>query len=88
MRNVINGPIPYTPDGNPLIGPAPGLENFYVCCVFTFGIAQAGGAGKVLAEWVAEGQPEWDMWACDPRRFTDYTTPEYCEARAIEVYAH
>ena len=88
VRNVINGPIPYTPDGNPLIGPAPGLENFYECCVFTFGIAQAGGAGKVLAEWVAEGQPEWDMWACDPRRFTDYTTPEYCEAKAIEVYAH
>jgi len=88
VKNVINGPIPYTPDGNPLIGPVPGLKNFYECCVFTFGIAQSGGAGKILAEWVVEGSPEWDMWACDPRRFTDYTTPEYCESKAIEVYAH
>jgi len=88
VRSVVNGPIPYTPDGNPLIGPVPGLENFFECCVFTFGIAQAGGAGRVLAEWVTEGRPEWDMWACDPRRFTDYTTPEYCQAKAVEVYAH
>ncbi len=88
VRKVINGPIPYTPDGNPLIGPVPGLENFFECCVFTFGIAQAGGAGKVLAEWIVEGRPEWDMWACDPRRFTDYTTAQYCEAKAVEVYAH
>lgn len=88
VRKVINGPIPYTPDGNPLIGPVPGVENFFECCVFTFGIAQAGGAGKVLAEWIVEGRPEWDMWACDPRRFTDYTSPQYCEAKAVEVYAH
>ncbi len=88
VRNVINGPIPYTPDGNPLIGPVPGVRNFYECCVFTFGIAQSGGAGKVMAEWITEGRPEWDMWACDPRRFTDYTTAEYCEAKASEVYAH
>lgn len=88
IQNVINGPIPYAPDGNPLIGPMPGVRNAFECCVFTFGIAQAGGAGKVLAEWITEGQTEWDMWSCDPRRFTDYTDQSYCEAKAREVYGH
>ena len=85
---MINGPIPYTPDGNPLIGPSPGLTNVYEACVFTFGIAQGGGAGKVLSEWVSEGYTEWDMWSCDPRRFTDYTDKDYCAAKAAEVYGH
>lgn len=88
IQNVINGPIPYAPDGNPLIGPMPGVRNAFECCVFTFGIAQAGGAGKVLAEWITEGQTEWDMWSCDPRRYTDYTDQGYCEAKAREVYGH
>ncbi|MEM8755529.1 MAG: FAD-binding oxidoreductase, partial [Pseudomonadota bacterium] len=60
VNKVINGPIPYAPDGLPLIGPMPGVPNAFENCVFTFGIAQAGGAGKVLAEWVTEGQTEWD----------------------------
>ena len=72
LTKVINGPIPYTPDGNPLIGPMPGVPNAFEACVFTFGICQAGGAGKVLAEWVTEGATEWDMWSCDPRRFTGF----------------
>ena len=55
LSKIINGPIPYAPDGNPLIGPMPGVPNAFEACVFTFGIAQAGGAGKVLAEWVTEG---------------------------------
>ncbi len=88
IQNVINGPIPYAPDGNPLIGPMPGVRNAFECCVFTFGIAQGGGAGKVLAEWITEGQTEWDMWSCDPRRYTDYTDQGYCEAKAKEVYGH
>ncbi|MGY3437882.1 MULTISPECIES: GcvT family protein [unclassified Marinovum] len=88
VGRVINGPIPYAPDGLPLIGPMPGVPNAYEACVFTFGITQAGGAGKVLAEWVTEGATEWDMWAVDPRRYTDYTDPEYCEAKAMEVYGH
>ena len=88
ISKVINGPIPYTPDGNPLIGPSPGLTNVYEACVFTFGIAQGGGAGKVLSEWVSEGYTEWDMWSCDPRRFTDYTDKDYCAAKATEVYGH
>ncbi len=88
LAKVINGPIPYTPDGNPLLGPMPGVRNAFEACVFTFGIAQAGGAGKVLAEWVTEGATEWDMWSCDPRRFTGYTDPDYCLAKAREVYGH
>jgi dimethylglycine dehydrogenase len=88
ISKVINGPIPYAPDGNPLIGPMPGVPNAFEACVFTFGIAQAGGAGKVLAEWVTEGATEWDMWSCDPRRFTAYTDRDYCVEKGKEVYGH
>ncbi|MBW2494951.1 MAG: FAD-dependent oxidoreductase, partial [Deltaproteobacteria bacterium] len=88
ISKVINGPIPYAPDGNPLIGPMPGVPNAFEACVFTFGIAQGGGAGKVLAEWVTEGQTEWDMWSCDPRRFTDYTDHDHCVAKGMEIYGH
>ena len=88
VSKVINGPIPYAPDGLPLIGPMPGVPNAFEACVFTFGIAQGGGAGKVLAEWVTEGQTEWDMWSCDPRRYTDYTDHDYCVAKGMEVYGH
>ena len=55
VKRVVNGPIPYAPDGNPYIGPAHGLTNFYQCCCFSFGIAQSGGAGKFLSEWVVDG---------------------------------
>ena len=88
VGKVINGPIPYAPDGLPLIGPMPGVKNAYEACVFTFGITQSGGAGKVLAEWITEGQTEWDMWAVDPRRYTDYTDQQYCIDKAVEVYGH
>ncbi len=86
VQRVINGPIPYSPEGLPYIGPAHGLENFYQCCCFSFGIAQSGGAGKTLAEWVTEGEPEWDLWALDPRRYTAYATKTYVTAKAIELY--
>jgi dimethylglycine dehydrogenase len=89
LSKVINGPIPYAPDGNPLIGPMPGVPNAFEACVFTFGIAQGGGAGKVLAEWVTEGQTEWDMWSCDPRRFTSFAAaPDYCVAKGMEIYGN
>ena len=88
LIKVINGPIPYTPDGNPLIGPMPGVPNAFEACVFTFGICQAGGAGKVLAEWVTEGATEWDMWSCDPRRFTGFEDADYCVKKGMEVYGH
>ena len=67
----------------------PGVPDAFEACVFTFGIAQAGGAGKVLAEWVTEGRTEWDMWSCDPRRFTAFAAvPDYAVAKGMEVYGH
>jgi dimethylglycine dehydrogenase len=86
IKKIVHGPIPYTPDGNPLIGPAPGLTNFFECCVFSFGIVQAGGAGKSLAEWVVEGEAEWDLWSLDPRRYTAFVKPPYVAAKAVELY--
>ncbi len=88
VTRVVNGPIPYAPDGNPLIGPMPGVPNAFEACVFTFGIVQSGGAGKVCAEWIVEGETEGDMWAVDPRRFTGYATKEYSLEKAKEIYAH
>ena len=86
IKRGVNGPIPYSPDGNPYIGPEPGLRNFFHCNTFSFGITQGGGAGKALAEWVVHGQTEWDLWSLDRRRFTDYATAGYTVAKAIEVY--
>ncbi len=88
ISRVINGPIPYAPDGYPLLGPMPGVPNAFEACVFTFGIAQGGGAGKVLAEWITEGATEWDMWAVDPRRFTGYADTDYAIKKGMEVYGH
>ncbi|MGI9520323.1 MAG: GcvT family protein [Hyphomicrobiaceae bacterium] len=88
VNRVFNGPIPYAPDGLPLLGPMPGVRNAFEAHSFTFGIVQAGGAGKVLAEWITEGCTEWDMWAVDPRRYTDYTDPEYNFQKAMETYGH
>ncbi|WP_170517057.1 GcvT family protein [Ruegeria atlantica] len=88
VGRVINGPIPYAPDGLPLIGPMPGVKNAFEAHSFTFGIAQGGGAGKVLAEWIVDGHTEWDMWAVDPRRYTDYTDQDYCNQKGMEVYGN
>jgi len=65
----------------PILGTAGGHS-------FTFGIAQGGGAGKVLAEWIMHGETELDMWSCDPRRYTDYTDHDHCLAKALETYGH
>jgi dimethylglycine dehydrogenase len=86
IRRVVNGPIPYSPDGNPYVGPEHGLRNFFHANTFSFGIAQAGGAGKALAEWVVYGGPEWDLWPLDRRRYTGYADAAYTTAKAIEVY--
>ena len=88
VERVINGPIPYAPDGLPIIGPMPGVKNAFEAHSFTFGIAQGGGAGKVLSEWVMHGETEQDMWAVDPRRYTGYADHDYCLAKALETYGH
>ncbi len=86
VKRVINGPIPYAPDGNPLIGPSTRVRNFFHCCAFTFGIAQAGGAGRVIAEWVVNGEPDWDVWPLDARRFLPFAGRDYALAKALETY--
>ena len=86
VRSVINGPIPYAPDGNPLMGPARAARNFFHCCAFTFGIAQAGGAGRAIAEWVVNGEPDWDVWPLDCRRYGAFADRSYALAKALETY--
>jgi dimethylglycine dehydrogenase len=86
IARVVNGPIPYAPDGNPYVGPEPGLRNFWHCNTFSFGIAQGGGAGKAIAEWILDGRPEFDIWSIDRRRYKDYATTQYTIDKAIEVY--
>ncbi len=88
IKRVINGPIPYAPDGNPLIGPAAGGANFFHCCAFTFGIAQAGGAGRAIAEWVVNGEPDWDLWSFDSRRYLARAEGGRALAKARETYRH
>ena len=88
IKDCVNGPIPYTPDGNPLIGPAHGLPNFWLAEGFSFGITAAGGAGWQLAGWIVEGEPGIDMLAVDPRRFGAYANKHYTRAKNEEAYAH
>ena len=87
VQRVINGPIPYAPDGFPYVGPAVGQSNFYHACAFTFGICQAGGSGKVIAEWILDGKPSFDTWSLDPRRYDAYADQDYVVERATETYA-
>lgn len=77
IRRVVNGAIPHTPDGGPLLGPATGLTNFWHCCGTSFGIAQGGGAGKYLAQWMAHGDADINMAEFDPRRYGPYADEAY-----------
>jgi dimethylglycine dehydrogenase len=86
IQRIVNGPITYTPDGNPLLGPTFGLPGFWLACGISFGITQAGGAGEYLAEWIVEGQPSIDLWELDPRRYGTYATERYAVARCIDIY--
>ena len=86
IQRIVNGPITYTPDGNPLLGPAFGLPGFWLACGLSFGITQAGGPGRYLAEWIVEGQPSIDLWELDPRRYGAYATERYAVARCIDIY--
>ncbi|MEM7084030.1 MAG: FAD-dependent oxidoreductase [Pseudomonadota bacterium] len=86
IKNVYNGAIAYTPDGNPIIGPAWDVPNFWLNEGHSFGITAAGGAGWQLAEWIVEGEPTIDMMGVDPRRFGDYATKAYLVTKNEEAY--
>ena len=88
MKKVYNGAIAYTPDGNPIVGPAWGIDNFWLNEGHSFGITAAGGAGWQLAEWIVEGEPTIDMLGVEPRRFGDYATSDYLVEKNEEAYAH
>jgi dimethylglycine dehydrogenase len=87
MKQVYNGAIAYTPDGNPIVGPAWGLDNFWLNEGHSFGITAAGGAGWQLAEWIVEGEPTVDMLGVEPRRFGDYVSKAYLLAKNEEAYS-
>jgi dimethylglycine dehydrogenase len=86
LKHICNGPITYTPDGNQLLGPVYGVPNSYCLAGCNFGIAQAGGVGKYLAEWIVEGEPSIDLNSLDPRRFGNWTSKAYTFAKAHEAY--
>ncbi len=87
VRSLINGPIPVSADGEPILGLAPERDNVFVCAGFTAGIAAAGGAGAALAEWIAEGAPGMDLWPFDISRFgPHHAGKRYLHERAVERY--
>ncbi len=88
IKQLINGPESFTPDGNFILGEAPELKGFYVGCGFNaFGIAAGGGAGKALAEWIAAGEPPMDLWPVDIRRFgSPHGDDGFVRARTLELY--
>ncbi len=85
-QRFVNGPIPYAPDALPLVGPATGATNFYHATGVQIGITHSAAIGKAMAEWLTEGETEWDLSAWDPRRFGNWATNEYAAKRASEHY--
>lgn len=89
IRQVINGPIPYSADGDFVMGWQPGYQNLMLATGFLYGIAAGGGAGEMIAEWVVDGQPSLDLWPLDVRRFgPHHGTRAFMYPRAVEHYAH
>ncbi|MEL6478164.1 MAG: FAD-dependent oxidoreductase [Pseudomonadota bacterium] len=88
LKDDYNGPICYTPDGNPLVGPAPGVENFWFAEGFSFGITAAGGTGHYMAQMMTAGEAEIDMWSLDPRRYGRWVNREYAARKNEECYSH
>ncbi len=88
LKDDFNGPICYTPDGNPLVGPAPGLRNMWLAEGFSFGITAAGGTGYYLAQLMVEGEAEIDMASLDPKRYGDWMTTEFAARKNEEAYEH
>ncbi|MCP3971023.1 MAG: FAD-dependent oxidoreductase [Rhodobacteraceae bacterium] len=88
LKDDFNGPICYTPDGNPLVGPAPGLRNMWLAEGFSFGITAAGGTGYYLAQMMIDGEAEIDMASLDPKRYGDWMTTEYAARKNEECYSH
>ena len=86
IKNIVNGPFTFGPDGSPLIGPVPGLKNYWVAVGVMAGFCQGGGVGKCIAEWIIDGEPSIDVWAMDVARFGNYASPQYGTIKSSENY--
>ncbi|MEM9969006.1 MAG: FAD-dependent oxidoreductase [Pseudomonadota bacterium] len=86
VKSVIHGPFTFAPDGNPLVGPVPGMRNYWSACGVMAGFSQGGGVGLTLAQWMIEGEPERDVMAMDVARFGTWITPGYTLPKVIENY--
>jgi len=88
IKKVVSGPITHTPDGNFLLGPAPGLRNHWMCCAASIGITQGPGCGKYLAQWIVHGQTEINVREMDPRRYGNWACGKYSLEKSIDEYEH
>lgn len=86
IKNIINGPFVFSPDGNPMLGPVPGKKNYWVAVGVMAGFCQAGGVGRTIAEWMIEGEPSIDIWAMDIARFGKFATPQWGVVKSSENY--
>jgi dimethylglycine dehydrogenase len=86
IKNIINGPFTFGPDGNPMIGPVPGMKNYWVAVGVMAGFCQGGGVGLTMAEWMIDGEPSIDVWAMDVARFGEFATPDWGTVKSSENY--
>ncbi|MBL8832318.1 MAG: GcvT family protein [Rhodospirillales bacterium] len=86
IKKIVNGPFTFAPDGNPLVGPVNGLKNYWVACGVMAGFSQGGGVGLALSNWMADGDPGFDVWAMDVARYGDWATRSYTRAKVVENY--
>ena len=87
IKQIINGPFTFAPDGNPLVGPIRGLPGMWSACGVMAGFSQGGGAGLALANWMINGDPGFDVWAMDIARYGDWTTMSYTNKKVQENYS-
>jgi dimethylglycine dehydrogenase len=87
IRKVVNGPFTFGPDGNPLIGPVPGLKNYWTAVGVMAGFCQGGGVGLCMAEWMIEGEPSIDVWGMDVARFGEFATRDWGTIKSAENYS-
>lgn len=86
IKDMINGPFTFGPDGNPMIGPVPGMKNYWVAVGVMAGFCQGGGVGLTMAEWMIDGEPSIDVWAMDIARFGDFASPDWGTIKSSENY--
>jgi len=87
IKQIVNGPFTFAPDGNPLVGPIKGLRNYWVACGVMAGFSQGGGVGLALSNWMVDGDPGFDIWGMDVARYGDWATRTYTNAKVRENYS-